>query len=134
MDDGNAQAHVLTLVVLRVADLERSRSFYECLGLHFTEEQHGSGPRHLSTTVGGTVLELYPTGTATTTGTRIGLAVADLDQVVDRVGDAVVGQRTDRGTKPIVVVDPDGHKIELTPHATVGERAENVHLDGGHPV
>lgn len=30
----------LNLVVLRVRDLNQSRSFYEALGIVFTEEQH----------------------------------------------------------------------------------------------
>ena len=38
----------LSLVVLRCADLERTRRFYEALGLTLMPEQHGSGPRHYS--------------------------------------------------------------------------------------
>lgn len=36
----------LSLLVLRAADVERTRGFYEALGLVFTREQHGSGPVH----------------------------------------------------------------------------------------
>jgi catechol 2,3-dioxygenase-like lactoylglutathione lyase family enzyme len=35
-------------VVLRCADLERSRAFYEALGLTVVPEQHGAGPAHFS--------------------------------------------------------------------------------------
>jgi hypothetical protein len=47
-------------VVLRCADLDATRIFYEALGLEFMEERHGRGPRHLSTRLGEAVLELYP--------------------------------------------------------------------------
>jgi catechol 2,3-dioxygenase-like lactoylglutathione lyase family enzyme len=50
----------ITLIVLRCADVERAREFYETLGLTLVAEQHGAGPRHYSTTIGRTVLELYP--------------------------------------------------------------------------
>lgn len=49
----------LGFVALRCGDLERSRRFYEVLGLAFAEEKHGDGPRHLSTKLDGAVLELY---------------------------------------------------------------------------
>lgn len=35
-----------TLLVLKSRQVDRVRSFYEALGIAFTEEQHGSGPRH----------------------------------------------------------------------------------------
>ena len=84
----------LSLVVLRVADLERSRLFYEALGLRFVTEKHGDGPEHLAAECGRAVLELYPRGDGpSSAGTRLGF----------RVG----GERR-------VVADPDGHKVELT--------------------
>lgn len=36
----------INLLVLRCADLERSRLFYELLGLRFTRHAHGSGLEH----------------------------------------------------------------------------------------
>jgi hypothetical protein len=41
---------------LQCADLKQSRRFYELVGLTFSEEQHGSGPRHLSSDLDGIVL------------------------------------------------------------------------------
>lgn len=36
----------LSLLVLYCADLERSRRFYELIGLEFRREQHGNSPVH----------------------------------------------------------------------------------------
>lgn len=47
-------------LVLYAADIERSRHFYEGLGLEMTEERHGDGPRHFSCSFGSTVFEIYP--------------------------------------------------------------------------
>lgn len=109
----------LNLVVLRSADLERARSFYELLGLKFTQHRHGSGPEHLASELGGCVFELYslsPNG-ASTLGTRIGFSVPSLDSVIAALSDypAVIispPQDSPWGRRA-VVADPDGHRIEL---------------------
>jgi len=62
----------LAYVVLRCADLERSRGFYEALGLRLSAEQHGKGPKHYASNVGGVVLELYPLAGNLTSGLRLG--------------------------------------------------------------
>jgi catechol 2,3-dioxygenase-like lactoylglutathione lyase family enzyme len=101
------------LIVLRCADVERAREFYEAIGLVLVAEQHGAGPRHYSATIGETVLELYPRRSAETRGMRLGLSVPDLAVVVaavERAGGRVV--RTDAAHA--IVEDPDGHTIELT--------------------
>jgi catechol 2,3-dioxygenase-like lactoylglutathione lyase family enzyme len=106
----------ITLIVLRCADVERTHEFYEALGLALVAEQHGAGPRHYSTTIGRTVLELYPRRGSETRGVRLGLSVSDLATVVravERVGGRVV--RTEATQPPSAIVeDPDGHTIELT--------------------
>lgn len=113
MVDGGAAD--LSLVVMRVVDLASSRVFYERLGLSFRREQHGSGPEHLSTVLGGVVLELYPLGTSSSTdGLRIGLRVRDLDGIVERAGSAVLADSSRDGARVVVVQDPDGHKVELS--------------------
>jgi catechol 2,3-dioxygenase-like lactoylglutathione lyase family enzyme len=109
------KASAINLIVLRCADVERAREFYEALGLVLVAEQHGGGPRHYSTTIGGTVLELYPRGAAETRGLRLGLSLSDLAAAVGavgRTGGRVV--RTDAAPTPFAIVeDPDGHTIEL---------------------
>jgi catechol 2,3-dioxygenase-like lactoylglutathione lyase family enzyme len=106
----------VTLLVLRCTDIERAREFYEALGLVLVAEQHRAGPRHYSTTIGGTVLELYPQRGPETRGVRLGLSLSDLAaalSAVERVGGKVV--RTEAAQTPSAIVeDPDGHTIELT--------------------
>jgi catechol 2,3-dioxygenase-like lactoylglutathione lyase family enzyme len=106
----------VTLTVLRCTDVERAREFYEALGLVLVAEQHGTGPRHYSSTIGQTVLELYPRRGAESSGVRIGLSVSDLAaavNAVERVGAKIV--RTVATEAPSAIVeDPDGHTIELT--------------------
>ena len=108
----------LTLVVIRSADLERSRRFYEALGLTLVPEQHGAGPRHYSVRVGQTVLEFYPDASGSTRGLRLGLQVVDLPAAVSAL--AEIGA-VPRPGSPVTVDDPDGHRLEL--HWSDGGRA-----------
>ena len=109
----------LNLLVIRVANLAKSRAFYEALGLSFNEERHGSGPIHLSAQLDGSVLELYPmtSSSPTTTGTRFGLLAFGIDGIVDRAltagGSLVTAAADSPWGRRVVVADPDGHKIEL---------------------
>ena len=109
----------LNLIVLRSTDLERARSFYECLGLQFIKHRHGSGPEHLASELGGCVFELYPQSSdgASTCTTRIGFRVPSLDAVIEALGDfpaCVISppQESPWGCRA-GVVDPDGHRVEL---------------------
>lgn len=108
----------INLLVLRVADIERSRAFYETLDLSFEAEQHSRGPAHYSARAGGSlVLELYPRGDLTTSDVRLGFLVDSVKSVCDAVealGGTVkrAARETDRGTEAIIV-DPDGHTIDL---------------------
>ena len=102
----------LTLVVLRCADLERSRRFYEALGLELTPEQHGSGPRHYAARLGQTVLELYPDASGSTRGLRLGLQLVDLPAAIYALAEIGV---VPRSGSPPTLDDPDGHRLELHP-------------------
>lgn len=110
----------LNLVVLRVADLERSAAFYRALGLEFARHAHGSGPTHYAAECEGFVFELYP-ATAdqpASSSARIGFVVDDVDALVGRLG-AIDGARVVSPPKDsewgrrAVVADPDGHRVEL---------------------
>jgi len=109
-----------TLVVLRCADLDRSRAFYEALGFGFVRERHGSGPEHLAAvTRSGLVVELYPAtgGTEVGRGTvgdvRLGFDVDSLNDVVTALADAgFLDAPPPDGT--VVVTDPDGRRIQLS--------------------
>ena len=72
----------ISLLVLRCADLPRTRALYEALGLTFRSEVHASGPEHFSAHAGHSVLELYPTSDSSTRGLRLGLTVSGLAERV----------------------------------------------------
>lgn len=109
----------VSLLVVYVADLNRSRAFYSAVcDARFVEEQHGSGPVHYSTTLpGGAVLELYPRGTREPTRVRLGFRVADSD-IASREA-VTAGGTLHTPTKLLpygyaaVVLDPDGNAVEL---------------------
>lgn len=104
------------LLVLRCADLDAARAFYEALGARFVEEQHGEGPRHDAAKVSGMTLELYPG--EPDVGTRVGFAVADVDgtvSVLQTLGASVrVTPKDSPWGRRAVVLDPDGRSVELT--------------------
>ena len=108
----------LSLIVLRVADLERSVAFYETLGLAFVRHRHGDGPEHHSATLpGGAVFELYPQkpGAPSSAGARVGFRIADVDATAAALPDAVLSPPRDSPWgRRAVLADPDGHRVELT--------------------
>jgi len=84
----------LNLLVLRCRDIEKTRQFYENLGISFTQEQHGTSPVHYATQLdGGMVLELYPTK-GEPDNTRLGFIIGT-------------------GKNHRVEKDPDGRSVEL---------------------
>jgi catechol 2,3-dioxygenase-like lactoylglutathione lyase family enzyme len=108
----------MRLVVVRVSDLQRSRSFYETLGLSLKPERHRDGPLHYSSDIGGTVLELYPSN-ARSGGLRLGFQLPEVRSVVDRLvasGSLTkdpVWRPRDQGAMACVVRDPDDNAVEL---------------------
>lgn len=110
----------LTLLVLKTPQVDRLRAFYQTVGVEFTEEQHGQGPRHYAGQVGDVVIELYPLaddGATVDTSTRLGFSVDKLTEVVqalEGIGTHVVKQpsQTAWGLQA-VVKDPDGRSVEL---------------------
>ena len=115
----------ISLIVVRAGDLARTRRFYEAIGLSFTDEQHETGPAHLSATgPSGFVFELYPasaSGVVDRGGVgdvRLGFRVpsaAEAAKAAVLAGGSVVGEVTAYdGLERAVVTDPDGRRIELT--------------------
>jgi len=115
---------MINLVVLRTANLVSARSFYETFGLSFVEEQHGSGPVHLSCERGGIVLELYPgkPGQAperlNAGATMLGFSVESMAQTLEKLTAQKVVVVTPPKESPwgkrMVVLDPDGRAIEVS--------------------
>ncbi|MFO0810792.1 MAG: VOC family protein [Gemmataceae bacterium] len=109
----------LSLVVVRAANLEKSRVFYESLGLRLSRERHGTGPAHLAAEVDGCVFEVYPRGDGpSSAGVRLGFRVESVAAAVaatQGVGAEVAAPPADGpwGVRA-VVVDPDGHRVEIT--------------------
>lgn len=115
----------LTYLVLRCADLERSRCFYEALGLTLIAEQHGAGPRHYTCHLGEVVFELYPRGSRQGSDVRLGIRVADLAATVDAVREAG-GEVVRADADEALVRDPDGHSIHLAQHGKCARRDDIV--------
>lgn len=110
----------LNLVVLRSPDITRAAAFYSRLGLHFSKHRHGSGPEHFAAELpGGGVFELYPESDgASTLGTRIGFRVPSVDEAIVALSDypdaVASAPRDSEWGRRAVVIDPDGHRVELT--------------------
>lgn len=115
---------------LVVADLERSRAFYERLGIAFrARNRHGEGPAEawVSTNAGITVVlhstefaswwdETAPRPSAGGPQLDLELTSADaLDAAVAVLDTSTVKQPTDMpwGQRFAIVLDPDGHRIGL---------------------
>lgn len=108
----------LSLVVLRATDVAALAAFYRDLGVGFTREQHGEGPRHFTARLGDTVLEIYPqtVGGPSSSGTRIGLIVRSIDAALTSLArpDAIIAppENSPWGRR-CVLRDPAGHALEL---------------------
>ena len=119
----------LNLIVLRVADIDRSASFYSQLGLAFQKHSHGTGPIHCSAELAGIVFELYPASAShpVTSSVRIGFEVSDIANAIKRLlafeGCRLISRvaESEWGLRA-VIADLDGHRVELTqavlPHSS----------------
>jgi predicted enzyme related to lactoylglutathione lyase len=105
------------------------RTFYEALGITFTEEEHPGVPLHLSGKVGYAVLELHgPDGPGGPVGLgfRLGFEVEDVPATADAL--VAAGGVLQRSPAPgpwglrAVVIDPDGRRVELTGPAPDADR------------
>ena len=118
----------LQLLVLKSRDLERSRKFYSACGLELRTEKHGKGPRHYSSEVNGTVLELYPCPTNDAgSRVRLGLTVPCVSVVLDALAQEKLTRSPARieraGCSFWIVEDPDGNVLELSEPIHLGARA-----------
>jgi lactoylglutathione lyase len=110
----------LNCLVLRCLDVELTRRFYEKLGIVFTEERHGNGPRHYAWEKDGFVLELYPT-THGQPPDNVGLGfstglLADVSSAVrhDREVTVVKSPFTTADRLILLLQDPDGRRVEVS--------------------
>lgn len=108
----------LELLVIYVADIDRSKQFYDVIGLSFSEEKHGNGPRHYAAQIGSSVFELYPASKGDEgSKVRLGFRVPSIEsklQALQATGGQVVSPlRHSSVGRRAVVADPDGHRVEL---------------------
>ena len=109
----------LKLLVLRCADLAKSRDFYTCIGLDLKPEQHGTGPRHYACEMDGFVLEIYPARSAggNDADGMLGFEVVSLEAVLRRLAATGVLPKQPPVMLPqglrVLVPDPDGRTVEL---------------------
>lgn len=110
----------LRLLVLRTTDPKRLADFYSLFGLTFDFHKHGNSPFHYSTSIGQTVLEIYPltkSQTEADKNLRLGFGIDNFDQTVLTLKELQVSfllepTQTDFGFMAIIS-DPDERKIEL---------------------
>jgi lactoylglutathione lyase len=50
----------MQIFVIRSTEMDRTKAFFEQLGLTLVEEKHGSGPTHWACEQNGVVFEIYP--------------------------------------------------------------------------
>lgn len=107
-------------MVIRTPDSKKLTEFYGLLGMSFTWHKHGNSPYHYSTTIGQTVLEIYPMAKGQVEADkhlRLGFGIDNFDAVVSSLTELNIPflsepSQTDFGFMAIVT-DPDGRKIEL---------------------
>lgn len=110
------------LTVIRSTDIERAARFYRALGLTLSLHSHGGGPAHYAHERDGHTFEIYPLadGAQATSSTRIGFAVALIDETIVELlsaGGRLVQSPSDSPWgRRAIVMDPDGHRVELTAH------------------
>jgi lactoylglutathione lyase len=115
-------------LVLFAADVDKTADFYRAIGLELEHEDHGEGPVHCATELGGVHFAIYPTEVSGRAPARRaagssfpGFCVGALDDVtasLRRTGATVL---TEHEQMPwgwqVVVEDPDGRAIEVNDRA-----------------
>ena len=106
----------LSLIVLRCKNLSSSLHFYERLGLHFVQEQHGNGPLHYTASLNGTVIELYPSKQSDLScePVRMGFTVPSLTDTLQAMQVIGIQMASTSQSNRAIVLDPDGRKVEIT--------------------
>lgn len=110
----------IKLLVIRSANVDRAVGFYRCLGIEFSQEQHGKGPVHFAADLGEMIFEIYPAVTEDVdNSTRLGFSVSDLTGAMEQFKDAEAEviqapRETPWGTRALLR-DPDGRVIEVSP-------------------
>ena len=105
----------INLIVLYTSDLQKSKQFYETIGLVFVKEKHGIGPNHYACALdNGLVIELYPSNKSG--GGRLGFEVTNLQAVLEAlgVGESYIKGMTKFSNNTVVIHDPDNRPVHLS--------------------
>ena len=103
----------ISLIVIRCENLEKSKVFYESLGLTFKKEKHGNGVEHYSSEQNNIVFELYPNkGLAPNDNIRLGFKVKSINILIKRL--EIIGSYEFNNNTIYIVKDPDNRKVELS--------------------
>lgn len=104
---------MIPYIVLRCANPENSRKFYETLGVSFSEEKHGNGPSHFAGSIRDElILELYPLRKdKLASRVTIGIPIASPEKI--RYAEHASGQVARKLGDFYVLQDPDGNEIHL---------------------
>lgn len=110
----------IRLLVLRTSDPKKLADFYGLFGLYFEYHKHGNSPFHYSTTIGKTVLEIYPltkNQAEADRNLRLGFGIDDFEETILKLQKSDIKfslepTQTNFGYMAIIC-DPDGRKIEL---------------------
>jgi lactoylglutathione lyase len=115
-------------LVLFAADVNTTAEFYRALGLELEHEDHGEGPVHFATELGGVHFAIYPTDVRGRAPARRavgssfpGFYVAALDRVTESLRQLGASVLSEHEQMPwgcrVVVEDPDGRAIEVNDRA-----------------
>ncbi|KUJ62962.1 bleomycin resistance protein [Flavobacteriaceae bacterium CRH] len=115
----------IRLLVLRTGNTKQLADFYSLLGLSFDYHKHGNAPLHYSTTIGQTVLEIYPltkTQIEPDKNLRLGFGIDNFEETIEKLKNLKVAfslepTETEFGFMTIIS-DPDERKIELYKNKT----------------
>jgi|SRR5581483_10378841 len=106
----------LNLLVLRCADLEASKRFYELVGMRFSRHAHGAGPEHYAHEDARGVFELYPAKPGEQDRIGLGFTINEFTAARDRFAEASFAPgpvvQNEWGTS-FLVRDPDGRRVEI---------------------
>jgi len=100
--------------------MRRLVEFYQLFGLKFDYHKHDNSPYHYSSTIGETVVEIYPltkSQTEADKSLRLGFEIDNFDTTIELLKENNIVFASQPVSTAFgfmsVVVDPDGRKIEL---------------------
>lgn len=112
------------VLVIKTSDLEKTRAFYQALGLTLAEELHEGCPLHYSCDFGGLLIEFYPRGpkSAPIKAGNDQLfffdvdrfdAILDASRALDLKRGPITIYDKELGRRIVTIHDPDGRLVRV---------------------